>query len=319
MDYASTLFWGLTMTSLSIRNQLVKDLRVAILEVDADRANSLEAQFDEDLAAQRARIYVTANVAEFRRLIHEIEPELCIFPDGFGGDDFVFLQGEIMGLSPAVKCIPLLSRLDLTQIREARRIGNLYDFGNASSLGNYSDLLSLIVGFAREHKSNTDFTPILRNFQAALTVSGNADWMGIKECSSEILVSFALLFDLSPREVTQMEQAEMLYFPWVKAVDYEKFVPDRVEGILEILKASGSWVENRKPTSPQGLVVTVSNYIAQQLLVHSTNESIVAALSRRPAWVKHPSIRVLNSHVIEDCIRNLGLGGFDARKVYEST
>jgi hypothetical protein len=201
------------MDQIQIQGSELKDLRIAILDPDVQRAVLHEAALDHDVLLRRARIYVVSDVLDLVQAVAKYSIDLAIFPDSGTNKDVVYVQTEIYGITPAAKCLILVNDLALTTMREALSVGNLYDLAEVGTLQFSSHLAALILNFARDRSNISGLLPIMSQLQYALTIGSNEVWRRIKPVSAKLLSHMVGAFDISLRETAYLEQAERLYFP----------------------------------------------------------------------------------------------------------
>jgi len=280
-------------------DSLMKGIKILYVDSDEKRAVDIESKAEGDQDLSRSLFYVASNSQEASKLVRQQNIDICIYPDGLDGHDFVYIQKELQAANPKIKIIPLIGKVvTLKQINEFRQSVSVISFANNDILGNFDAIKNQILNAVREIqiRQAKESSNWVDKIQSSLLID-HEDWRQVKFLSSMALHFMLPKFDLSAIEKNNLEIAESIYFPWVQADRYSTIIND--DNILAVLKESGSWKENRSPQSFPGLIITLANYAALNFQEHQTLNQVIESVKTRANFLKHQSIRSIGQDIIE--------------------
>lgn len=284
---------------IHLLDSLMKGTKVLYVDPDEKQAVNIESMAENDSELSRSLFYVANDSEEASNLVRQQNIDICIFPDGLDGHDFVYLQKELISANPNIKLIPLIDKVvTLQQINEFRESSSVISFADNNILGNFELVKNQVLNAVREIrvKHVKDSGQSLEKIQNSLLIDHD-DWREIKFRSSMGLHFFIPKFDLSAIERNHIELAESIYFPWVKPNGYSQIMND--DNLLPILQESGSWEGNRSPQSFSGLIVTLVNYAAWNFQKNHHLHQVIDSFEKKSPFLKHKSMRSFNTGLIE--------------------
>lgn len=294
--------------SLNILNTDIQRTNVLIAHNDPRYLAHIEAQAEQDPTLQRIQVFTAESFDEMRRIARQHQCDLAIYPDPFGGHDFVTIQIELRNAQPNIQLLPAIGIPTIQQLREARKAGGVMDFISQKDLDCYATLTGLLMNYLREHAnnqlSNAELFEHVSTLRECLLLE-HAEWKKIKSQSQALTNAFIIHFDLSATESARTLAAEYLFHPWIQPAQYVELLKKDKFNLLEMLHSTASWqtIQN-PPKSTPGFLITAANYCAHQLHQRETIDAIVQDFSKRPDFLKHPSIRTLSGERLTDILVN---------------
>jgi hypothetical protein len=280
------------MANQKLLNRDIKGLSAILLGDEMSPVLELEAKAELDPRLQRINVFSATDLKTGLSLIKNYEIRLAIFPDNFCQNDFVFIQNEILNISPSTKVIPLLNEIDLTKIRESRRVGNLYDYAQSSLLSDYQSVASLIWNFCRDISKQTDTQPLFSAISKALAMASQTPTQS-RAVGQSMIPIISSYFDVSSSEIEAISKANQLFLPWLAIENYADLLDGIDDGTtIKVLDETGSKDFDRKPKSIAGFIVTSAYYLAENIAKHGLERSL-EIISERPIYLTHPAVRVL--------------------------
>lgn len=277
---------------------LSKGINIITLGKNTEEIEKIEfrSEIDDDFA--RLNIYTAKDIQHAVHLAREKEAHLAVFEDGVEDRDYVYIQLELQNACSKIQVIPIVNQLNLSQISESQKAGNLYQLCEDNILYNYDSFKQYIQRFIRDRsqmelsdeKSFQDFRTISNTIQVSSKLEID------KVLSRQILGRSLGFFDFNFEENKNIALAEMIYSPDFSMKEYEKILGNKYFEILEILEQTSSWKQNSSPKSSQGFLISFCNYSAFELGGGKSVPELTDKILTRPIFLKHRSIRAFNEN-----------------------
>ena len=122
-------------------------------------------------------------------------------------------------------------------------------------------------------------------------LAGAPDWRHAKDLSAACFAPVVASLDLNSLQLAAAVAAECVYLPQLRLADYTARLTAGLAPLAPALSASGSWLDQRSPTSAVGTAITLANFAASQQVSGVPRAEIFANIASRPVFLKHPSLR----------------------------
>ena len=120
------------------------------------------------------------------------------------------------------------------------------------------------------------------------------EWGEIKKISGRVIGQVIPYYDISPTEAFNVLAAEQLYLPWIEPGSIDSILGSDSHQFIDALKSTASWERSdSKPKSVSGFIITLSNFMANELSKGISAEEIAKSVIARPGYLMHPAVRVV--------------------------
>lgn len=285
-------------------NTELRGLKVLVLDPKKERAVKHEMLAEQDPLLQRIDIYFASSIEEGRDYVRKYAINLAIFPDFPPVYDFVDIHLEFRGESKNLETIPLVKAPTLTQYRECKVLGGIFDLQDPDSLERFDAIRSIILNYLRHLSRGVDSEKLLgtTNLISKALVIRTSTPHEFKVRSSLAFAQVITKFDLNSMEILLGTAVEQIFFPDITIGEYRNLLSDVPFDLLPIIESCSSWTSSKvPPRSVTGFSITFANYLSYVFELNPKFKAFEEVLKDRPVFLKHSAIRAIDV----DTLRNI--------------